>query len=96
MLDRLGQPGDGFRLASRRDRGDQRLRRTSRCGPVLGELRRHLVRRARELRGQPRVELLALAWQQRHVDRLRQQRMPEPEAAGRLIPDEHTMVDGAA
>jgi hypothetical protein len=42
------------------------------------------------------VELLALAWQQRHVDRLCQQRVPEPEGAGRLVPDEHAVVDGGA
>ena len=86
VLERLGQPEDGFRLACRRDRGDQRLRRPSGGRPVLGELRRDRVRRARELRGQPRVEFLALARQQRPVDRLGQQRVPEPEGAGRWSP----------
>ena len=96
MLERLGQPEDGFRLVGSRHRGDQRLRRPSRRGPVLGELGRHLLRRARQLRRQPPVELLALAWQQRPIDRLGQQRVPEPEGPGRLVPHQHATIDGPA
>jgi len=52
-------------------------------------MRRQLRRRrggaAREFLGQAGVQLLALARQQRGVDRLRQQRVAEAEAAGRLL-----------
>ena len=39
------------------------------------------------------MELLALAGQDRRVDRLRQERVAEPEAAGRLVGDEDAVLD---
>jgi len=42
------------------------------------------------------VQLLALAGQDGRVDRLRQQGVPEAEAAGRLVGDEDTVLDRLA
>jgi hypothetical protein len=52
---------------------------------VRRQFRRRRAAAARELLGEPRVQLLALARQQRGVDRLGQQRVAEAEAAGRLL-----------
>ena len=61
------------------------------------ELRRRRRRfAALELGGEPRVQLLALAGQQRFVDRLGQQRVAEAKAACRLIGDEHAVIDRPA
>ena len=51
---------------------------------------------ARELVGEPRVQLLALAGQDRRVDGLGQQRVAEAEAAGRLLGDEDAVLDRLA
>ena len=64
--------------------------------PVRRELRRCRGSAARELFGEPRVQLLALAGQDRRVDRLRQERVAEAEAAGRLLGDEDAVLDGPA
>ena len=42
------------------------------------------------------MQLLALAGQQRRVDHLRQQRVAEAEAAGRLLGDQDAVLDGLA
>ena len=42
------------------------------------------------------MQLLALAGQDRRVDRLRQQRVAEAEAAGRLVGDEDAVLDRLA
>ena len=61
------------------------------------ELRRSRRRfAAREPPGEPRVRLFALTGKQRRVDRLGEQRVAETEAAGRLVGDEDTVLDGEA
>ena len=76
----LRQTEHGLRLPCGFDRGDERLRVATRGRPVGRELRRAGVSAARKHVGKPRVQLLALAGQDRRVDRLRQQRMAETEA----------------
>jgi hypothetical protein len=97
MRERLGEPEDGLRLARGLDRSDERLRRPACCCPVRRELGRGRGRlAARELVGEPGVQLLTLAGKQRRVDRLRQQRVAEAEAAPRLVGDEDAVLDGRA
>ena len=98
MRESLREAEDGLRLACRLDRRDERLRAATRRRPVRRELRRRRSSAARELVGEPRVQLLALAGQDRRVDRLREQRVAEAEAAGRLVGDEDAVLDrlGAA
>jgi hypothetical protein len=91
--ERLRQAEDGLRLARRLDRGGQRLLRTTCRRPVRRQLRRRCGAAARELLGEPPVQLFALAGQQRRVDRLGQQRVPEAEAAGRLHGDQDAVLD---
>jgi hypothetical protein len=57
------------------------------------ELRRCGGCAAGELVGESRVQLLALARQDRRVDRLRQERVAEAEAAGRLLGNEDAVLD---
>jgi hypothetical protein len=53
------------------------------------ELRRSRRRlAARELLGEPRVHLLALAREQRRVDRLGEQRVAEAKAPRRVVPEQ--------
>ena len=93
----LRQTEDRLRLARGLDRRDERLSGPPRRFPMRCELRRRGRRfAARELGGEPRVQLLALAGKQRFVDRLGQQRVAEAKAARRLIGDEHAMIDGRA
>ena len=93
MRQSLREPEDGLRLPRRFERGDERLFRATRSGPVRCELGRSSRRVARELVGKQRVQLLALTGQDRRVDRLRQERVAEAEAAGRLIGDEDSVLD---
>ena len=51
---------------------------------------------ARELLGDPAMQLLALARQDRRVHGLGQQRVAEPKRAGILVGDEDSLVDGLA
>ena len=92
----LRQAEDRLRLARRLDRRDERLGAATRRRPVRRELRRRRGAAARELVGEPRVQLLALAGQDRRVDRLGQQRVAEAEAAGRLVGDEDAVLDRPA
>ena len=92
VRERLREAEDGLRLARRLDRGGERLRAATRRRPVRRELRRRRRSAARELFGQPRVQLLALAGQDRRVDRLRQQRVAEAEAARRRLGDEDAVL----
>ena len=92
----LREPEDGLRLARRRHRRDQRFGAATRCRPVRRELRRGGRPAARELLGEPPVHLLALARQDRRVDRLGQERVAEAEAAGRPVGDEDAVFDRAA
>jgi hypothetical protein len=96
VRERLRQAEGSLRLASRLDRRDQRLSPAAGGRPVVRELRRRRGRAAREFLREPGVELLALAGQDRGGDRLRQQRVAEPEAAGRLLGDQHAVVDRLA
>jgi hypothetical protein len=89
---RLRHAEDGLRLARRRDRGGQRLLGAAGRRPVRRQLRRHRGAAARELLSQPPVQLLALAGQQRRVDRLGQQRVAETEAARCLHRHQHAML----
>ena len=90
----LREAEDGLRLARRFDRRDERLGAATRRRPVRRELRRRRGRAARELVGEPRVQLLALAGQDRRVDRLGEQGVAEAEAARRLVGDEDAVLDG--
>jgi hypothetical protein len=92
VRERLGEPEDGLRLACRFDRRGQRVGAATRRLPVRRELRRRCRSTARELFRQLRVQLLALAGEDRRVDRLRQQRVAKAEAAGRPLDDEHTVL----
>ena len=96
VRERLGESEDGLRFACRLDRRDQRVGAATRRLPVRRELRRRRGSAARELFGQLRVQLLALAGQDRRVDRLRQERVAEAEAAGRLVGDEDAVLDRPA
>jgi hypothetical protein len=90
------QAEDALRLACGFDRGGRRLGAAARRRPVGRELRRLCGCAARELVGEPRVQLLALAGQDGRVDRLRQQGVAEAEAAGRLGGDQDAVRDGLA
>ncbi len=92
----LRQAEDRLRLARRLDRRGERLSGMTRRRPVRRELGRRRGAAARELLGEPRVQLLALAGQDRRVDRLRQERVAEAEAAGCLVGDEDAVLDGLA
>ena len=81
------------RLARRFDRSGERLSAAARGRPVRGELRRGRGAAARELVREPRVQLLALAGQDRRVDRLREERVAESEAVRRLLGDEDAVLD---
>ena len=70
--------------------------RAARRRPVRRELRRRRGPAARELVGEPRVQLLALAGEDRRVDRLGQERVAEAEAARRLVGDEDAVLDRPA
>ena len=96
VRERLGEAEDRLRLARRLDRRDERLPGAACRRPVrreLGRGRRRLA--ARELVGEPRVQLLALAGQQRGVDRLGEERVAEAKAPS-LIGDEDAVLDGTA
>ena len=93
VRERLGEAEDGLRFPCRLDRRGQRVRAATRRRPVRGELSGRRSSAARELLGQLRVQLLALTGQDRRVDRLRQERVAEAEAAGRLVGDEDAVLD---
>jgi hypothetical protein len=88
VRERLRQAEHRLRLACRRHRRRQRLFVATRRRPVGREFRRCRGGAAPELVGEPRVQPLALAEQDRPVDRLCQERVAETEAAGRLVGDE--------
>ena len=91
----LGEAEDGLGLARRFDRGDERLRVAARRRPVRRELGcRSSV--ACERVCEPRVQLLALAGQDRRVDRLGEERVAEAEGAARLVGDEDAVLDRLA
>ena len=98
MRESLREAEDGLRLPCRLDRGGKRLPRAIRRGPVRGELSGRRSFATRELVGELRVEFLALAGQDRRVDRLREQGVAEAETAGGLVGDEDAVLDclGAA
>ena len=79
----LGEAEDGLGLARRFDRGDERFCCSTGGRPVRRELRCCCRSAAGELVGEPRVQLLALTWQDRRVDRLGQERVAEAEACRR-------------
>ena len=87
-------PEDRLRFACRLDRRDQRVGAATRRLPVPRELRPRRGSAARKLFRQLRVrQLLALTGQDRRADRLRQERVAEAEAAGRLVGDEDAVLD---
>ncbi len=92
----LGKAEDGLCLARRLDRRGERLRAAARRRPVRRKLGWRRGVASRELVGEARMELLALAGQDGRIDRLRQERMTKPEAAGPLLRDEDTLLDGPA
>jgi hypothetical protein len=92
----LGQAEHGLRLAGRLDRGGQRLGGPARGRPVRRELGGRGGRGAGQLPGEPGVQLLALAGQDRRVDGFGQQRVAEPEGARGLVGDQDLVLDGLA
>ena len=60
------------------------------------ELRRCRRSAAGELVGESSVQLLALTWEDRRVDRLSQERVAEAEAAAGLIGHEDAVFDRLA
>ena len=92
---RLGQAEDRLRVARRGDGGGERLFAAPRHRPVWREIRGGRAG-ARELLGDPAMQLLALARQDRRVHGLGQQRVAEPKRAGILVGDEDSLVDGLA
>ena len=87
--DRLGLAG-GF------DRRGERLGRAARRRPVGCQLRHSRRSAARELLGEARVQLLALPGEDGRVDRLRQQRMAEPEAPCLRLGGQNAALHGRA
>ena len=88
MGPRLGEAVDGLRLAGGRHRRRQRFSRrpaAAQCGASSAAA----APRSRQLLGEPGVQLLALAGQDRRVDGFGQQRVAEAEGAGVLVGDEH-------
>jgi hypothetical protein len=63
---------------------------------LAGDRARGESRVVSEGTGEARVELLALARQDGGVDRLGQERVPEPERPGRLVGHEHVVLDRPA
>ena len=88
----LCEAEDGLRLAGRIDGGGERLRAATRCRPVRCELRRSCRSTACEHLGKPRMELFALAGEDRRVDGLREQGVAEAEAARRRLGDENAVL----
>ena len=75
----LRQAEDRLRLACRFDRSGERLGAAAGGGPVRGELGGDCGVAAREFLGEPSVQLLAFAGEDRPVDRFRQERVTEAE-----------------
>ena len=92
----LGEAEHAFRLAGRFDRGDERFCCSTGGRPVRRELRWRRRFAASELVGESRVQLLALTWEDRRVDRLCQERVAKAEAAAGLIGHEHAVLDRLA
>ena len=81
-----------LRLPGRFDGGDECLGRAARRRPVRRKLRCSRHPAARELSSKPRVQPFALPRQDRRVDRLREERMPEAEAPGLRLGDEDAVL----
>ena len=91
----LRKPENRLGLTGSFDRGGERFCGTPSGSPVWGELRRRGSGPCK-LVGEPRVQLLALAGQDRRVDRFRQECVAEAKAARSLLGNEHAMLDGRA
>ena len=91
----LCEAEDGVRLARRFDRRGQRLGGPTSGRPVRRDLRWCRLT-AGELVGELSVQLLALTWEDRRVDRLRQERVAEAKATAGLIRYEDAVVDRMA
>ena len=89
----LCEAEDRLRLACGVDRGGERLRIATCRLPVRRELRGRRSSAAGELVGQLRVKFLALAGQDRRVDRLGEECVAEAEAAACLVGDENAVLD---
>ena len=85
-----------LRLARRFDRSDERLCCTTRRRPVGCELGRCGRSAPGQLFRELRMQLLSLAREEGCVDRLRQERVPEAEAARLLLGDEDAVLDRSA
>ena len=92
----LRQAENRLDLARRLDRGGERLGVAASRGPVGRELGGRGGAAALELVGEPGVQLLAFAGEDRRVDRLGQERVPEAEAPGRRLGDKDFVLDGPA
>jgi hypothetical protein len=92
MRERLRAPRHHLGFPSGGHRCGQRLDRTFRGGPVRGQFGR-AGPPVGERPGQPRVQVFAFTRDQRRVDGLREQRVPEPERAGGLVGDQYIAVD---
>ena len=92
----LREAEDRLGLACGFGRGCERLGRAARRRPVRREFGRPRRPAARELRGKARVQLLALPREDGRVDRLRQQRMAEPEAPRLRLSGQDAALHGRA
>lgn len=88
----LREAEDRLRLPGRFDGGGECLCRAARRRPVRREFRRSRHPAAGELSGKPRVQPFALPREDGRVDRLREERMPEAEAARLRLGDEDAVV----
>ena len=96
MREGLGEAEHGLRLARRLDRGDERFCGSTGGRPVRRELRWCRRSAAGELVGESSVQLLALTWEDRRVDRLGQERVAKAEGAAGLIGHEDAVLDRLA
>jgi hypothetical protein len=87
---------DRLRLAGRFDRCGERLRVAARRRPVRCELCRFCRSAPRQFFREQCVQLFPLPREDRRVDRLRQERVAEAEAAGLLIGHEDPVLDRQA
>ena len=96
MGEGLGEAEHTLRLARRLDRGDERFCCSTGGRPVRRELGWRCRFAAGELVGELSVQLLALTWEDRRVDRLCQEGVAKAERAAGLVGHEDAVIDGLA
>ena len=96
MREGLSEAEHTLRLAGRFDRGDERFCCSTGGRPVRRELGWRCRCAASELVGESCAQLLELTWEDRRVDRLRQERVAKAEHATGLIGHENAVIDRLA